>query len=204
MPAPTSTVGIYLYDDVEVLDFAGPFEVFSVATRVSRRDAPSAPPPFVALTISRTGEPVTARGGLVVTPMHAIAGHPALDVLIIPGGVIDAEVSRTDVIGWIRAQATAARLVASVCTGAFLLAQAGLLKGRRATTHREDADDLAARHPDIKVERGVGWVDEGSIVTSAGISAGIDVSLHLVARLTGTDLATLTARQMEYHWHARP
>ncbi|MBE0529622.1 MAG: DJ-1/PfpI family protein [Rhodospirillales bacterium] len=200
MAGASRTVGIYVYDEVEVLDFAGPFEVFSVASRLALRAAPADPPPFSVETISRTGGPIVARGGLVVVPAWAIGAHPGLDLLIVPGGVIDGEL-RPDVIEWISCQAGRAEIAASVCTGAYLLAAAGLLDGRRATTHWEDAADLAARHPETTVIKDTGWVDEGRIVTSAGISAGIDMSLHLVARLSGRPAAERTARQMEYHWH---
>ncbi|WP_316979796.1 DJ-1/PfpI family protein [Shumkonia mesophila] len=197
MAGAPRTVGIYVYDEVEVLDFAGPFEVFSVAARLALRTAPTEPPPFSVVTISRTGQPIAARGGLVVVPACAIDAHPGLDLLIVPGGVVDGEL-RTDVIEWISRQAGRAEIVASVCTGAFLLAAAGLLRGLRATTHWEDAADLAARHPETAVIEDVGWVDEGRIVTSAGISAGIDMSLYLVERLLGRPAAERTARQMEY------
>lgn len=199
MARASRTVGIYVYDDVEVLDFAGPFEVFSVASRLAQRTAPAEAPPFSVVTISRTGGPIAARGGLVVVPACAIGTHPGLDLLIIPGGVVDGEL-RPDVTAWIRREADRAEIVASVCTGAFLVAAAGLLDGLRATTHWEDAADLAARHPETTVIEDVGWIDEGHIVTSAGISAGIDMSLHLVQRLLGRAAAERTARQMEYAW----
>lgn len=200
-PRRPRNVGIYIYDDVEVLDFAGPFEVFSVASRVAVRQAPDAPPPFTVFTVSRDGARVAARGRLGVAPAYGIDGHPDIDLLIIPGGVVDAELARPAVVDWIRARAADAEIVASVCTGAFLLAEAGLLDGLEATTHWEDADDLAARHPRLTVVRDAGgWIDEGRIVTSAGISAGIDMSLHLVGRLLGRAMAERTARQMEYRW----
>ena len=198
------TVGIYVYDEVEVLDFAGPFEVFSVASRVSRRDRPNRPLPFEARLIGRSWDTVKARAALPVTPHYAISDHPKLDVLVVPGGVVDGERKKTDVIDWIRRQAESRAVVASVCTGAFLLAEAGLLNDRAATTHWEDADDLSRDFPALRVVRDVGWVDEGAVVTSAGISAGIDMALHLVRRLTDAELAALTARQMEYDWRDDP
>ena len=103
-------------------------------------------------------------------------------------------------IDWIRESAPTARITASVCTGAFFLAKAGLLKGREVTTHWEDADELQAAYPDLKVRKDRRWVDSGQIVTSGGISAGIDMSLHLIERLVGLDLAQRTARQMDYEW----
>jgi len=193
-------VGIYVFDEVEVLDFAAPFEVFSTASRIHGRDGAGAAPRFEVSLISDQPRTVRARGGFPVVCGRSIADHPALDVLIVPGGVVTAELERPAVIAWIAAQARTTVVTASVCTGAFLLARAGLLDGRRATTHWEDIDDLRRMFPALKVEDGPRWIDEGPIVTSAGISAGIDVSLHLVERLAGEALARRTARQMDYDW----
>jgi transcriptional regulator GlxA family with amidase domain len=121
-------------------------------------------------------------------------------VLLVPGGEVSTELERPAVIDWIRQTAGSVAVTASVCTGAFLLAQAGLLRGRRATTHWEDLDDLRRRFPEVIVEAGSPWIDEGELVTSAGISAGLDMSLHLVARLVSMELAVRTARQMDYAW----
>ncbi len=181
----TWTVGIYLFDAVDVLDFAGPFEVFSTAARVHGRREPPSPPIFVVATVGRGFAPVVARGGLRVQPAFNLEDHPPLDVLIIPGGVVDAEMDQPEVMAWLIRTAPAASVTASVCTGAFLLAQAGLLHGKQATTHWEDLAELRRLFPDVEVVEGRRWVDLGSIVTSAGISAGIDMSLHLVARLAG-------------------
>lgn len=196
----TLTVGIYLFPDVEVLDFAGPYEVFTTASRVALRRTPGREAPFRVITVAAAREPVRARAGLVAMPDHALDDHPPLDVLIIPGGVVDAELDRPEVIRWIAAQATHVSLVASVCTGAFLLARAGLLDGRQATTHWEDLADLRARFPAVRVLDGPRWVDLSGIVTSAGIAAGMDMSLHLVGRIAGSDLAIATARQMDVAW----
>jgi transcriptional regulator GlxA family with amidase domain len=194
-------IGIYVFDEVEVLDFAGPFEVFSTAARVSSRDRDAASPLFEVLLIADQPRTVLARGRFPVVCTQSINGHPPLDVLIVPGGVVTTELDRPAVIAWISAQARTTALTASVCTGAFLLARAGLLDGRRVTTHWEDIDDLRRMFPAVKVETGRRWIDEGPIVTSAGISAGLDMSLHLVERLGGADLAVRTARQMDYDWH---
>jgi transcriptional regulator GlxA family with amidase domain len=196
----TWTVGIYLFDAVEVLDFAGPFEVFSTAARVDGRTKPPHPPIFVVSTVGRGFAPIVARGGLRVQPAFGLEDHPPLDVLVVPGGVVDAEMVQPEVIAWLQRVAPTTSVTASVCTGAFLLAQAGLLEGKRATTHWEDVAELRRLFPSIKVVEERRWVDLGSIVTSAGISAGIDMSLHLVARLAGADLARKTARQMQYDW----
>jgi transcriptional regulator GlxA family with amidase domain len=193
----TVTVAIYLFRNVEVLDFAGPFEVFTTASRVFLRRNPRGRAPFEVVTVAKTAEPVQARAGLRVVPDHALRSSPAAELLLIPGGAVDEELEDEEVVAWIRGRAAIAQVVASVCTGAFLLAKAGLLRGRSATTHWEDIADFRARFPDVVVREGVRWVDEGRVVSSAGIAAGIDMSLHLVARLAGIDLAAATARQMD-------
>jgi len=198
---PTTTVAILLFDEVEVLDFCGPFEVFSVASRVAMRDKRTTEPPFQVVGVARSREPVRARGGLVMLPHQAIGDALPVDVLIVPGGVVDQPLADAATIAWIKTMAGKASLTASVCTGAFLLAKAGLLAGRRATTHWEDAAALRSGFPDVTVVEGVPWVDEGAIVTSGGISAGIDMSLHLVERLLDRRAAEATARQMEYRWN---
>lgn len=120
--------------------------------------------------------------------------------MIIPGGVVNAELDKPNVIEWIAKQALTTKITASVCTGAFLLAAAGVLEGKSATTHWEDIADLRAMFPELSVKEGLRWVDEGAIVSSAGISAGIDMSLHLVERLKDRDLALRTAKQLEFDW----
>lgn len=196
----TRNVGIFLFRDVEVLDFAGPFEVFSTASRVKLRLEPDSPEPFNVFTVARNARGVAARGGLLVTPSDDFETHAPIDILIIPGGIVTEELEHPEVIDWIAGVAREAEITASVCTGAFLLAKAGLLNGKSATTHWEDIPDLRKMFPNIEVKEQVRWVDEGTIVTAAGISAGIDMSLHLVARLEGDALARKTARQMEFDW----
>jgi transcriptional regulator GlxA family with amidase domain len=191
-------VGIFVFDDVEVLDFAGPFQVFTTAERMARPDTP-----FATFTVGQNTE-VLARGGLPIEPSYIFGREPHIDVLIIPGGVVTDELAKDQVIEWIAAHAARAQLTASVCTGAFLLAKAGLLAGRTVTTHWEDIDDFRKSFPGIAVDPTVRWVDEGGIVTSAGISAGMDMSLHLVERLAGEALARRTARQMDYRWQREP
>ena len=194
------TVGIYLYDGVEVLDFAGPFEVFSTASRLAQREAPEAPVPFRVATIARSKAPVSARAGLKVLPMHTFRDHPPLALLIVPGGVDAPERGRDDLRDWIARQASRVEIIASVCTGAFLLAGAGVLDGREVTTHWEDVAELAALFPALAVRDTGRWIDDGEVITSAGISAGIDMSLHLVSRLAGRELSIATARQMDFQW----
>lgn len=195
-------VGIYIYDQVEILDFAGPFEVFHTASRVWLRDHPDQEMPFTVFTISVEDRPVRARGELKVLAHFTLFNHPDLDVLVIPGGVTAVEQERGELLDWIKKQAGQTEVLASVCTGAFLLAEAGVVKDQPVTTHWEDIQPLREAFPQLKVVDDERYVDTGDIITSAGISAGIDMSLHLVARLMGDDLAGKTARQMDYRWQA--
>lgn len=194
------SVGILVFDDVEILDFSGPYEVFATAARVQARlsDAQSL---FRCFLVAADMRPVRARGGMKVLPDCVLPPSADLDVLIVPGGDVSKVLGRRAVTDWIRAQAKHTMLTASVCTGAFLLAEAGLLDGLPVTTHWEDQQDLQARHPQLKVRQNVPWIDCGRVVTSAGIAAGIDMSLHLVERLAGRQLAQATAKQMEYPWN---
>jgi transcriptional regulator GlxA family with amidase domain len=200
----TCRVGIFVFENAEVLDFAGPYEVFTTAARVQARFDPAAEPVFKVFTVARSRETVCARAGLNVIPDHDFSAHPDIDMLLVPGGVVTDETEKPAVIEWIRKCSAQAGLTASVCTGSFLLAKAGLLDGKRATTHWEDLDELESMYPSVSVVRGPRWVDEGRIVTSAGISAGIDMSLHLVERMAGRALAEKTARQMDFDWTGNP
>jgi transcriptional regulator GlxA family with amidase domain len=197
---PTA-VAIYLYPEVELLDFAGPYEVFTTASRVFKRGNPREAEPFKVFTVAREDGPIRSRAGLLATPDYSFATCPAIDLLLIPGGVVAGELAIPAVSAWISRTAASARLTASVCTGSFLLAKAGLLEGIQATTHWEDIADLQAMFPSLAVLENRRWVDAGSIVTSAGISAGLDMSLHLVQRLVGRELAVDTARQLDFFWH---
>jgi transcriptional regulator GlxA family with amidase domain len=197
----TRTIGIFAFDNVELLDLAGPYEVFTCASRVHARTSPGAASPFKVVTIGPSTALVRARAGLGLLPDAGLDQHPAVDVLIIPGGVVTAELDKPQVIDWIAKTAAHCELTASVCTGAFLLAKAGLLEGKRATTHWEDMDDLKAMFPAVDVQPQRRWVRDGSTITSGGISAGIDMSLHLVETLVSRELALRTAHQMEYAWN---
>ncbi len=196
----TQQVGIYVYDEAEVLDFAGPYEVFSTASRVRRRTRPDSPAPFAVALVGEVRRTIHARAGFLVEPHHAIDDHPALDILLVPGGVHGRELAKPRVIEWIARQHEKTRLTASVCTGAFLLAAAGVLDGLEATTHWEDCDDLERGFPALRVRRDARWIEHERVMTSAGISAGIDMALRIVARFEDPDLAERTARQMEYDW----
>lgn len=188
-------VGIYLYDKAEVLDFSGPFEVFTTASRVCQNDTP-----FNVFLIGESGDTIVARAGYKVMPDYGFHNHPQIDVFIVVGGDHTEEIHKPKVISWIHQQAQQASLVASVCTGAFLLAKAEVFQGQQVTTHWEDIADLRTQFPTLDVVDGVRWVDAGDVVTSAGISAGIDMSLHLVSRLHSLSLAEKTARQMDFDW----
>jgi transcriptional regulator GlxA family with amidase domain len=137
---------------------------------------------------------------LKVDPDFSISDHPHIDCLIVPGGVVTGELEKPDVIRWISDQSVPERVVAAVCTGAFLVAKTGKLAGKQVTTHWEDISDLKEMFPSVDVLSTLRWVDEGAFVTSAGISAGIDMSLHMVERLHSRELAERTALQMDFDW----
>lgn len=191
---------ILIFDGVEVLDFAGPFEVFSRARMEpgteSRRTEATAP--FHVFTVAKRASQVSATGGLRVVPHHSFADCPPIDLLVVPGGFgTRALVEDPETIQWIQQASASAQLTTSVCTGAALLARAGLLKGRRATTHYAAYDWLASLDPSITVERGVRFVSDG-VVTSAGVSAGIDMAFEVVAVRCGAAVADETAEYIEY------
>lgn len=196
----TQQVGIYIYDQVEVLDFAGPYEVFSTANRVFQRTRLQASAPFQVALVGEARRTILARAGFPVEPHHTIDDHPPLDILLVPGGVHEPELAKPRVIEWIARQHSKTGLTASVCTGAFLLAAARVLDGLEVTTHWEDCDDLERSFPALRVRRDARWIEHERVMTSAGISAGIDMALRIVARVAGQDLAERTARQMEYDW----
>lgn len=187
------SVGIFLFNEVEVLDFAGPFEVFSI-TKVHEEK------PFTVYTVSQNGEMITARNGLKVKPDYSIEDLPPVDILIIPGGkgARENEVKNDIVINWIRQQMKEVKLMTSVCTGALLLAKAGLLEGLKATTHWASIQTFKKDFPNVEVMENVKFVDEGHIITSAGISAGINMSFHIVKNLLGVGIAEETTKNMEY------
>ncbi len=195
-------VGILIFDEVEVLDFAGPYEVFS-RTRtepgiVSRRSETAAP--FHVFTVGKTTSLIRATGGLQIIPDVAFDATPKIDIVVIPGGfgtrilLEDAET-----LDWLIGQSRTAEQVTSVCTGALLLAKAGLLKNKRATTHWGALGLLGQVDETISVEPGARVVVDG-VITSAGVAAGMDMAFSVVARLCGTAVARETARYIEYPW----
>ncbi|HLI51696.1 MAG TPA: DJ-1/PfpI family protein [Thermomicrobiaceae bacterium] len=195
-------VGILIFDDVEVLDACGPFEVFATARPAGEPADESRL--FDVITIAEERRTVTARGGLLLQPHATIEDHPSLDIVVVPGGQgTRRERLNSRLLDWIAAQDRRTELTASVCTGAFLLAERGILDGRRATTHWGSIDWMRQQYPSVTMVEGERYVDAGHVVTSAGVSAGIDMSLYVVARLCGQAAAVWTARRMEYDYYQR-
>ncbi len=189
----TRNLAILLFDEVEVLDFAGPFEVFSVT---GLRDKIK---PFHVYTVSMESAPVIARNGLSINAHYTIADCPRADILLIPGGYGTRPLLKdTAALNWIRETSEAAEMTLSVCTGALLLAKAGLLTDMEATTHHGSLDFLGELDPTITVRSETRFVDNGAFILSAGVSAGIDMSFHVVKRLLGKEHAAETAHYMEY------
>lgn len=191
-------VAILIFPDVEVLDFCGPFEVFSV-TRLDdtrRREDPS---PFEVRLVAETRDVVVATGGLKVTPDCTLDECPPLDVLVVPGGWGTRQgIKNPRLLEWIAARGAVVPMLTSVCTGSMLLGYAGLLDGRRATTHWRSLEWMRESFPRVTVEDALHVVEDGHVFTSAGISAGIDMALRVVTRLHGERIGRETARHMEY------
>ena len=200
MDQPVRTVGILIFPQVEVLDFAGPFEVFS-RTRleggvVSRRDNKSAP--FDVFTIAKEAGVLEAVGGLQVIPTHTFATAPPIDILVVPGGFGTRPLLQdSETLSWIQSVGQQAEQLTSVCTGALLLAQLGFLKGKQATTHWGALDFLSKIDPSINVQRDQRVVTDG-VITSAGVSAGIDMAFSVVEALCGKAVADETAHYIEF------
>ena len=191
-------VGILIFDDVEILDVAGPFEVFAV-TRLNEEQRLQQSSPFKVYLISELNKQITAIGGLRLTPDMTIAECPELDLLIIPGGWGTRKESKNKIlVNWISNQFTNDRLIASVCTGSSLLGKAGLLDGRDATTHWRAFDFLKESAPKARILKNVRFTLIEPIFTSAGVSAGIDLALRIVSHFFGTEIGQATARHMEY------
>ena len=190
-------VGILIFDDVEILDVAGPFEVFSV-TRLNDEQRLQQSSPFKVYLIAEKNKQIIAIGGLRLTPDVTISECPELDLLIIPGGWGTRKESKNRIlIKWISNQFTKDRLIASVCTGSSLLGKAGLLDGLDATTHWRAFDFLQESAPKARILKNVRFTLTEPIFTSAGVSAGIDLALRIVSHFFGTEVGQTTARQME-------
>ena len=191
-------VGILVFSEVEVLDFCGPFEVFSV-TRLNEERRREEPSPYEVILIAERKETVVATGGLKVVPDDSLDDCPPLDVLVVPGGWgTRREMTNDRLITWIAERGRQVTTLTSVCTGSLLLGKAGLLDGKRATTHWRVLEDMRRLFPSVDVIEDQHVVEEGYMITSAGISAGIDMALRVVARHHGDAVAQATARFMEY------
>jgi transcriptional regulator GlxA family with amidase domain len=191
-------VGIVIFPEVEVLDFCGPYEVFTVIRldEARRRVEPS---PFQVLLVAETLAAVQAAGGMRVLPDCKLADCPQLDILLAPGGWgTRQQILNETLVNWLASRGRQVETLAAVCTGAMLLAKAGLLDGRRATSHWGALTWLRESFPTVTVEENSRVVEDGRILTSAGISAGIDLALKVVERYYGETVARVTARQMEY------
>jgi len=191
-------VGIVLFENVEVLDFCGPFEVFS-ATRLNEKKRREEPSPFEVLLVAEHPDLVIATGNMSVIPHETFKSCPRLDILVVPGGWgTRKELNNLIMLNWLRTRAAEVETLTSVCTGSMLLGFAGLLNGLHATTHWQSLDWMRESFPAVTVEYGKHVVEDGRVITSAGISAGIDMALTVVARYLGEDIARTTAKYMEY------
>ena len=194
----TRSVAVLAFDGMEVLDFAGPFEVFQVAGEVGT------PAAFTVSAVGVVAGPVSGRGGLTVLPTSTISDAAPPDVLVVPGGAgIRALLGDEPVLAWLRERAAEVEVLMSVCTGSLLLGAAGLLARRRATTHHGAYDELVAVEPSVRLERGPRFVRSGErLWTSAGVSAGIDLSLRVVEELTDPATRLAVVEEMEWLWRS--
>ena len=197
------SIAIVLFNEVEVLDFAGPFEVFSVTGRRKTGE------PFNVFTVAEQ-DPVIARNNLIVKPTYTFENCPPCDLFLVPGGGgthpdgtpfgSRREMNNPAILEWITRRAEKAETILSVCSGALLLAKAGLLENLEATTHFMAVDLLRSIAPNTKVSPEKRWVDNGKVILSAGVSAGIDMSLYVVSKMQGPDIARETATYMQYEY----
>ena len=187
-------VAILIFEGMELLDFAGPGEVFALADGGRT---------FDVFTVAASSAPVVSQRFVTITPRYSFADCPRPDILIVPGGTTRIPQADEETIQWVKRTAENAEVALSVCTGALILAQAGLLDGLEATTHHDSLERLRQMAPKTKILEGPRFVDNGKIVTSAGISAGIDAALHLVGRILGPRVAAETTEIMEYHGRPR-
>lgn len=191
-------VGIVIFNDIEVLDFCGPFEVLSV-TRLDEERRREEPSPFEVLLVAQSAAVVSTSGGMKVLPHASFDNCPPLDILVVPGGWgTRAEMKNVVMLAFVKARAAEVETLTSVCTGALILGNAGLLDGLRATTHWRSLGLMQQLFPKVTVDTQSHVVEDGRVLTSAGISAGIDMALRLVVRYCGEAVARATARHMEY------
>ncbi len=192
-------VGVFLFNDIELLDFAGPYEVFSVTSELNDYKL------FKVFSISEDGKAVKTVNGLQVTPDYSFGNHPPIDILVVPGGVgTKAEMEKDNVRKWLRANFEASLITMSVCSGARLLGKLGLLDNSDATTHHDVIPELEKIAPKAIIKTDARFTDNGQVMTAAGISAGIDLALHVVDKLYGREIADKSIIYMEYgQWETR-
>jgi len=196
----TRNVAIVLYEGVELLDFAGPGEVFAAAARIGGDDAPA----FHVYTVGRKKAALTSEGFVQIVPEFSIDDAPRPDLVVFPGGGVRGILGDRALMAWAKSAVDSAEVAVSVCNGAFVLGSLGALDGKTVTTHFGSLSQLRSSYPKANVQEGRRFVDNGKIVTTAGVSAGIDGALHVVARLLGRSVADETARYMEYRWTPEP
>ena len=191
-------VGILIFNEVEVLDFAGPFEVFSIAENLQTKEKL-----FNVFTLAEEDDAVGARNDLQILPHYTIETAPKIDILIVPGGrgADEIEIHNTFLLNWLKEKQNELDTLASICTGAFLLAKAGILNNLEVTTHWMDIEKLQEEYPKLNVVKDRKFVDQGQVMTAAGISAGIELSLYIVAKYSDKETALFTAKRMEYDLH---
>lgn len=180
-------VAIFIFDDVQIIDYAAPYEVFGQAH-------------FEVFTVGETTEPITTAMGMRVIPQYDFTNHPAANILLIPGGEVPQHQDKPNVHKWLREKTAAAEAVLSVCNGAFFLAKAGLLDGLEATTFASLIPGLRAAAPKANIVSNKRFVDNGKIITSAGLSSGMDGALHVIEKLIGKGYAQSVATNLEYDW----
>ena len=188
-----NSVGIFLFPDIELLDFAGPYEVFSVTDELNDHKL------FNVFTISVDGREIKTINGLKVNPDYGFDNHPPVDILVVPGGVgTRAEINHAEVLAWMDKISKNTQIVMSVCSGTRFLAKLGLLDHKESTTHHQIFASLKELAPLTKINPDKRFVDNGNVMTAGGISAGIDLSLHVVEKLHGKDVVNRTIKYMEY------
>ncbi|MEM7249423.1 MAG: DJ-1/PfpI family protein [Acidobacteriota bacterium] len=198
--AKKRNVAIVVWDGAELLDWAGPGEVFAAGSSFGGLGDGA----FEVYTVSKTTDGIQSQGFVKVVPEYSIHDAPEPDILVLPGGGTSSVMKDSEFLAWVKRTAIEAEVALSVCTGAFLLAETGLLDGKDVTTWHGAIEGLANTYPALRVHPGRRFIDNGQCITTAGVSAGIDGSLHLVARLLGRRVADQTAAYMEYRWTPEP
>ncbi len=196
-----TNVAIVIYEGTEILDFGGPAEVLQAAGNFAGDGITSA---LNVYTVAKTRDPIVSQGFIRIVPQYSIADAPRPDIIVIPGGQ-SSQISDSDaMMKWLRSSMASAEVTLTVCTGAFPVAETGVLDGMEITTYYQAVEDLQKKAPKTRVKPGRRFIDNGKYITTAGVSAGIDGALHLVARRFGRRVADQTARYMEYRWTPEP